>query len=244
MNKLRLAALAIVCMAAFILVALFHHPVVRDAANAQEVQAQMVRLGSTDNLVHGALTAMLVVLASALAVFDKVLATLRPFPGGARAAYFLGCVLLGVAMLFDGFVLPALATSYAFVKPSDAHLVALIIGTIGIVIQEFSKAGLVCHCIAILIWSYAAAASRPALPGWRWCAVLGVPAGLLPAAWILFGDLMLTPHSLMAIFGAHTAWYLAVAASLVRAGRGDALIPNGNARPEVSPARAGLEGCR
>ena len=244
MNKLRLAAFAIVCMAVCILVALFHHPVVQGAANAQEVQAQMARLGRADNLVHGALTVMLVVLASALAVFDNLLAGLRPIPSGARIAYFLGCVLLGVAMLFDGFVLPALATRFAFLKPADVHLLALIIGTIGIVVQEFSKAGLVCLCAAVLLWSYAAAAARPALPGWRWLAALGVPAGLLPAAWILFGDLMLTPHSLMAIFGAHTAWYLAVAASLYRAGRGDALIPNGNARPELKPARAGREGYR
>lgn len=238
MNKLRLAALAIVCMAAFILVALFHHPVVSHAANAQDALAQMVRLGSADNLVHGALTAMLVVLAGALAVFDKLAGAARSF-SGAWVAYLLGCVLLGVAMLFDGFVVPALAIRYASATASDATLLALIMGTIGIVIQAFSKAGLVCHCAAMLIWSYMAAASRPALPGWRWCAGLGLLAGLLPAAWILFGKLVLTPHSLMAIFAVYAAWYLAVAASMVRASRGDTLIPSGNKRPERSPARAG-----
>jgi hypothetical protein len=111
MNKLRLAALAIVCMAAFILVALFHHPVVNHAANAQDAQAQMVTLGRADNLVHGALTAMLVVLTGALAIFDKLVGAARSFSGGAWVAYFLGCVLLGVAMLFDGFVVPAVATT-------------------------------------------------------------------------------------------------------------------------------------
>jgi len=228
MNKLRPAALAIVCTAALILVALFHHPVVSHAANAQGAQAQMVRLGASDNLVHGALTAMLIVLASALAVFDKVLGTARPVPGGARIAYFLGCVLLGVAMLFDGFVLPALAANSMSAQPFEAQFVALIMRTIGIVIQEFSKAGLVSQSVAMLIWAYAAA-SRPALPGWRWCVGLGVLSGLLPAAWILFGGLVLTPHSLMAVFGLHMAWYLAVAASMYRAGAGSAIAPKPSA---------------
>jgi hypothetical protein len=204
------------CTVVLIMVALSHHPTAGGAADAQEIHAQMVRLGAKDNLVHGALTAMLAVMAGALAVFDGAFGLPRPFSGSARGLYLLGCVLLGVAMLFDGFFLPALAGEFLHAGPADAGVVQLIMRAAGILVQQFSKAGLVCHCAAMLAWSYAAVANRSVMPGWRWCAVLGAAAGLLPAASILFGGVVLTPHSLILIFAVYAAWYLAAAASMFR----------------------------
>jgi hypothetical protein len=215
-RTLRIAAAAIACTAVCILVALSHHPTVGAAANAQEIHAQMVRLGARDNLVHGALAAMLAVMAGALAVFDGAFGLPRPFSAGARGLYLLGCVLLGVAMLFDGFFLPALAGEFLHAGPAAADVVQVIMRAAGILVQQFSKAGLVCHGAAMLAWSYAAVAHRSVMPGWRWCAVLGAAAGLLPAAGMLFGGVVLTPHSLILLFTVYAAWYLAAAASMFR----------------------------
>lgn len=224
-RTLRIAALALACTVVSILVLLSHHPTVSGAAGAQEIHAEMVRLGAKDRLVHGALTAILALMAGALAVFDSAFGLPRPFSGGAGGLYRLGCVLLGVAMLFDGFFLPAMATAFLHAPPSEAALVQLIMRAVGIVVQEFSKAGLLCQCAAMLAWAYAAVVHRPVLPGWRWCAVLGAAAGLLPAAGILAGDVVLTPHSLVLIVGVHAAWYLAAAAAMYRAGLAAASVP-------------------
>jgi hypothetical protein len=183
----RVAALAIVGVILLITLALFHHPVATS-------NAELAQLTTRDNLVHGVLIGLLAVLASTLAVLSEALSE----RSGALYVYRLGCVLLGVAMLLDGFVTPQLAEVTAALRP------------IGVTIQVFSKAGFVAHSAAMLLWSCAA---------WqrvRWFAVVGVLAAVVPAAWILLGDLLLTPTSIMAIFTLHAAWYLSAAWVLYR----------------------------
>lgn len=81
-------------------------------------------------------------------------------------------------------------------------------------IQVLTKAGLLSMCAALLAWSYALSRGEQ-VSGWsRWCAALGIAAGLLPAVFIIFADVRLAPASLMAIFAIHAAWNLAVAAIL------------------------------
>lgn len=91
---------------------------------------------------------MLALLTSLLASLDRRLGKLR----GAYAAYGLGCGLLGVAMLLDGFVVPRLGDQLA----ADAPAGLPILYAIGVTIQIFSKAGLVAHSVAMLAWSWAA----------------------------------------------------------------------------------------
>ena len=205
----RIASIALASMALLVMVVLSHHPVIDHHDSARDAQLQMVPLSAADNLVHGALTAMLGIFASALAVLGEVLGGRRPALSVAHAAYCLGCVLLGVAMLFDGFIVPQLAGQ--FVSDQAPETGMLILRSAGIVIQVFSKAGLIAHCVAILAWSYAAASSRTALRGLRGFAAIGLVAALLPAALIIFTGLKLAPHSLMAIFAIHAVWYLAAA---------------------------------
>ncbi|MES2759245.1 MAG: hypothetical protein V4693_17885 [Pseudomonadota bacterium] len=212
----RLAAFAIASTALLVMVALFHHPVISHAADARDAHLQIVQLRSANNLVHGALIALLVVLASALAAFGKVIGERRPAASWALVAYCLGCGLLSVAMLLDGFVMPRLAAQFVSAQSSDPEVGMLIMRVIGAVIQVFSNAGFVAHCVAMLAWSAAAATGPQALPGSRWCAAIGAAAALLPAVLILFTDLQLTRHSLMLIFTAHTAWYLTAAWLLYR----------------------------
>ncbi len=178
----RAAAIAIVGMVLLITLTLFHHPV---ATSTAELAQQATR----DNQVHGTLIVLLAVLASALAVLSEALNE----RSGALYVYRLGCVLLGVAMLLDGFVTPQLANAAAALRP------------IGVTIQVFSKAGFIAQSAAILLWSCTA---------WRrvrWFAVVGLVAAAVPAAWILFGDLLLVPRNLMVIFATYAAWYLSAA---------------------------------
>lgn len=212
----RAAAFAIIGTVGLVMIALFHHPVVGQHAVPKERFAQIMLVGPTDELIHGALIAMLVVLASAMARFNIVLGMPRLALSGALSAYCLGCTLLGVAMLFDGFVVPYLAGQFSNALPLEASVGEIILRSIGITIQIFSKAGLAAQCAAILIWSYAVATSRPLMPSWRWLSFIGAAAGLLPAIIIFSSNFLLTPHSLMEIFAANASWYVAVAYFLYR----------------------------
>lgn len=205
------AAFAIIGTVGLVMIALFHHPVVGQHAVPRERFAQIMLAGPTDKLIHGTLTAMLVVLASAMARFNIVLGTPRPALSGALSAYCLGCMLLGVAMLFDGFVVPSLAGQLFTAQPLQASVGEMIMRSIGITVQIFSKAGLAAQCAAMFIWSYAVATSGPLIPSSRWLSCIGAAAGLLPLILIFSSNFLLTPHSLMGIFSAHAFWYIAVA---------------------------------
>jgi hypothetical protein len=207
----RAAACVITCTVLLIMIALYHHPVVGQYAGAHEKYVHIVQSGASDQLVHGALISMLVVLASALTVFNGTLNAPKRALSVALSAYCLGCTLLGVAMLFDGFVVPYLAGQFIAAQPLETIAGELIMRSIGITIQVFSKAGLIAQCFAIMTWTFLAATSQQGLRELRWLIGIGIVAAPLPMILILFTGLQLTPHSLMAIFTVHAAWYLGVA---------------------------------
>lgn len=187
-------SITIIAATALMILALFHHPVASHHGDMRE----LALLAAKDQFIHGVLIAVLALLANALAALGNH----RP----AYAAYCLGCLLLGVAMLLDGFVVPRLAAEYSVTTAVGLQ----ILHAIGACIQIFSKAGLIAHCVAILAWSCAAIKKQP------WFAGIGMLAALPPAAALLFGDLRLTPHILLMIVGLHAIWYLAAARNILR----------------------------
>ncbi|WP_167094401.1 hypothetical protein [Massilia frigida] len=214
----RRAALAIAGTTGVALVALSHHPVVAKASSVQESLAQLVSLQLMDGVVHGVLIVMLAMLAGGFAVFSALLGRQRPPVIIAMAGYGLGCCIVVGAMLLDGFAVPHLARQFIAAPQSEVDVIYVVLRVIGTIIQVLTKAGLLSMCAAFLAWSYALA-SAPAWPWSRWCAALGLAAGILPGLFILVADVRLTPGSLMAIFGVHSIWNLAAAAVLVRSGR-------------------------
>ena len=214
----RQAALAIACTTGLVLFALSHHPVVSKASSVQESLAQLASLQLMDGLVHGVLIVMLAVLAAGFGVFSALLGRRRAPVIVAMAAYGLGCCLVLGAMLLDGFVVPELARQFSAAPQSEVDVAYIVLRVIGTIIQVLTKAGLLSMCAAFLAWAYALAFA-PVYPWSRWCAALGVAAGLFPGLFILVADVRLTPASLMAIFGVHSIWNLGVAAVLIRSSR-------------------------
>ncbi len=214
----RRAALGIACTTGLALFALFHHPVVSQASSVEESLAQLISLQLMDGVVHGGLIVMLAVLAAGFAVFSRLLGQRRAPVIVAMAAYGVGCFIVVGAMLLDGFVVPQLARQFINTPQGEVDVVYIVLRVIGTIIQVLTKAGLLAMCAAFLAWSYALA-SVPEWPWSRWCATLGAAAGLFPGLFILVVDVRLTPGSLIAIFGVHSIWNLAVAALLVRSSR-------------------------
>ncbi|NNG24947.1 hypothetical protein [Telluria aromaticivorans] len=211
----RRAALAIASTTGLALFALSHHPVASKASSVQESLAQLVSLQLLDGLVHGVLIVMLAMLAGGFAVFSALLGRRRAPVIVAMAAYGIGCCVVVGAMLLDGFAVPQLARQFVAASQNEVDIIYIVLRVIGTIIQVLTKAGLLSMCAAFLAWSYALA-SAPGLPWSRWCAALGVAAGLFTGLFILIADVRLTPASLVAIFGVHSIWHLGVAAVLVR----------------------------
>ena len=214
----RRAALGIACTTGLALFALSHHPVVNQASSVHASLAQLVSLQRINGVVHGVLIVMLAILAGGFAVFSRLLGWRRAPVIVAMAAYGLGCCIVVGAMLLDGFAVPQLARQFIGAPQAEVEVIYIVLRVIGAIIQVLTKAGLLSMCAAFLAWSYALA-SAPEWPWSRWCATLGVAAGLFPGLFILVADVRLSPVSLMAIFGVHSIWNLAVAAVLARSSR-------------------------
>lgn len=220
----RRAALAIAGTTGLVLVALSHHPVAGKAASAQESLAKLAELQLMDGVVHGVLMVMLAILAAGFTSFSVLLGRARPPVIAGLAAYAAGCCIVVAAMLLDGFVVPQLGVKFVAAPENDIQLVYIILRVIGTVIQVLTKAGLLAMCAALLAWSYALATMQ-GLPGSRWCAAVGAAGGLGSGLVIMFGNVLLTPGSLMAIFGIHSLWYFAAAGLLYQASRAAPLVP-------------------
>lgn len=207
------AAMAAITLVA--LVVLMHHPAGGRAHSVQESLAQMAAMQSSAAIVHGLLLAMFAIMAAAHAVFAALLGAARPAVRLGMTAYGLACCLLGVAMLCDGFVAPQLARQFVdstAAQATQAHTVLVAIGT---VIQVFSKAGLLALGVAFPAFAYALVSGPAPLPWARPLAMVGLLAGLLPAAYMMFGEVQLNPSNLPLLFGVQAAWNLGAAGMLM-----------------------------
>ena len=93
---------------------------------------------------------------------------------------------------------------------NGADMLALI----GAAIQDFTKVGFVGQSLGMIGWGLALLTGRG---GWIGRAVggLGVVCGGATAVTLIGSHIVLTPHSLLHIFGLYGLWYLAVAAWLI-----------------------------
>lgn len=211
----RTAGAAMTAITLFALVALLHHPTGGRVHSAQESLAQMAAMQSSAATVHGVLIAMFAIMATAHAALAALLGAARPPVRLGMTAYGLACCLFTVAMLCDGFVAPQLARQFVdstAVQATQAHAVLVALGT---VIQVFTKAGLLALGVAFPAFAYALVSAPAPLPWARLLALVGLLAGLLPAAYMVFGEVQLNPSNLPMLFGVQAVWNLGAACMLV-----------------------------
>lgn len=227
----RTAGAAMAAITVFAMVALAHHPAGGRASSYHESLVQMAAIAHSAAIVHGLLLAMFGIMAAAHAALAGLLGASRPAVRLGLTAYHLVCCLLGAAMLCDGFVAPQLARQFVDAGAVQAEQVYTIIAAIGILIQVLSKTALLVLGVALPAFGHALAYDRARLPFARTLALVGVLAGLLPAAYMVFGDVRLGPANLPMVFAVQGAWYLGAAGMLLfGAGR------RNEARPPRRPA--------
>jgi hypothetical protein len=218
-NQARIAALALAATSALALFALMHHPMIERTSGQQDTLEQIVAFQGKDQLIHGALIAIIAILAWSLSVFGQLLGAQRPLIIAARNFYHVGCGALTTAMLFDGFILPHFAARFVNAAVRDIDVIFVVLSFLGSVIQVFSKFGFLCMSAAILCWAFVLVLSSR-FPGWmRVSGALGAVMSLITAVALAFVAVRLAPASLVATFAMYIFWHLTAAAILLASAR-------------------------
>ncbi|WP_332848085.1 hypothetical protein [Massilia sp. S19_KUP03_FR1] len=218
-TRYRSAGAAMAAITLLALVALSHHPTGEKTSSAQDSLLQIAAMQSSAAIVHGVLIAMFAGLAAAHAVFAGLLGATRASVRLGMTGYAIACALLTLAMLCDGFVAPQLAHRFAGSTVVHTDQAVSMLVAIGTVIQVLSKAGLLALGVALPAFAYALASNHARLPWARSLALVGLLAGLLPAAYMVFGEVQLNPSNLPLLFGVQALWYLGAAGMLFASSR-------------------------
>jgi hypothetical protein len=203
-NKVTSAVVLTMILGLF--VAIIHHPVGGGGSLDSEV-ANISRLGAMDQLVHGSIMVMLILLSAAMTLFSNRLARDALTVIAANSAYGFGVGLCLIAMGFDGFVLPALADHCAGEVPSCAEGLKSILTLSSEVVQVFTRLAFMSIALAVLSWSGHLAFVRR-----RWkMAVAGLLSATLQLIALATAAVRLTPHSMLFVLAGQLIWYCTVA---------------------------------
>jgi hypothetical protein len=170
-----------------------------------------------DQLVHG--TIIMALVGNVFAILELA-ARLGPWRRGVRfgvLAYATGSAVEAGAGLLDGFVTPDYAAHLLAAAPDEPRIGLGALILVSLLVQYLTKLGLVLISAGILAFSasllYPGTGAR--LAGW-----LGIPAGLLPVAWLFVTNPVLGPHLLLGIVLLEALWGFAVARILLRSAEG------------------------
>ncbi len=201
--------LALATLAVVILVA--HHPVANLHDRAEGLN-NIIAMTAADQWVHGALMAVEVLFAVGFSGFAWRLGIDHPAVMAGWLCYLLGCVCLILAMLFDGFIVPDLARTFA--ANVSAHPTAYdLITFCGLLIQGLTKLGFVMAGVAFVMWAHALAHHKG---GARIIAAVAMLTGGLSAAYVLSSQAGFNPRTLFWFFVAQVGWNLTVAFWMIR----------------------------
>lgn len=122
-----------------------------------------------------------------------------------------GAIAAMVAGVLNGLVLPALVEHHAESDPATLDVVRLILGYNHALNHAFARVFMVAAAVAVVFWSIAIVTTR-ALP--RWTGVVGVVAGALAVAMVLFGAVDVDVHDFGLFVFRYSAWALLIGVQL------------------------------
>lgn len=189
-----------------VFVAISHHPVAV-GGSLSNVIASIRQQGALDQLVHGSIMVLLILLSAAMALFSDRLSRFYPAVIAAITSYLLGIGLTFVAMGFDGFVLPALAEHCTGDAAGCAERLKSVLALTSEVVQVFTRLGFMATALAILLWSvHLIFIERRTVGG-----ILGFLSVAMQLAALATLAVRLTPHSLLIVLSGQLIWYGVVA---------------------------------
>ena len=200
---------------ALALVFVAHHPVLGAHAGPEDPRAVLqtiAGLRGMDHLVHGGLIVLLLAFAVCLVEFARRIDPDRAFGRVGLLVYGAGIAATIGAATLDGFVIPDIARHFVGAPAEDVRVGYGLLVFAGLAIQNLTKLGFILMSGGILAWSCGllGIGGRASAAG-----VVGLLAGVAPAAVLLGSGLVLRPPVLLGLLAAYGAWNVAAAWLLI-----------------------------
>lgn len=193
--------------------ALLHHPVAH-GQNAASLLDSIRQQSIPDKIVHGTIVVTYALITGAMFLFAAELGAWRFSVLMGLIGFSCALVLVVLAGLTDGFIVPAIAETCArSSSPSCTAEAFTLLRFCAIEIDYLTRAALFAAAAAIACWAGALVRS-PSAPRWPGYWGAGM-AGLQFVALILSTN-RFTPQSLLLASAAQAGWYLAVGIVMIR----------------------------
>ena len=207
----RLAGYLLLCCALLSIAVVSHHPTIHTHV-ASNLLHDVVALSAADMVVHGFLIAFMFALTYGMVIFS-----LRQGPRltsiGGLLFYIAGSGAVLIALLIDGFFVPAFASANVHSPESTLSGVLAVLGGSGVFIQVLTKFGFACFSSAIATWSLGLLRSSQRI---GYLAIAGVMSATLPIGLIALGPRSLTPATLAMMLLSQAAWYVVVGVLMIK----------------------------
>ncbi len=189
-----------------------HHPSI-SAGETAEFIAKMTQLAALAGFVHGGLIVMMFFVLFGFVGFAGRLGWHLARVRAGMMAYAIGALSMMGAALVNGFMVPALARSYAGKPVGEMEIFGHLLRLCHEANQALAGTGVVAMSIAAMSWSLVMvgeAGSARVIGG------LGLAMGSLAVVGLLSGHLHLNLHGMGAVVVAQAVWSVGVAAWLLR----------------------------
>jgi hypothetical protein len=197
-------------------VAMAHHPRGVATSDVEHAMEHLAGLSRATAVVHGGLIASMLLTLHCLAEFASHRGFARPLIRSGAIAYTAGVLVMIGAALVSGFVTPNVASLMPHDTPVDLQVGRQLLILCGILNQACADSGAVAMSVGIALWSLDLLRDRG--PS-RAIGSFGLLVGIVPIVALLTGAIRLDVRGMFDVVLLQAAWYLAIAALLLRAGR-------------------------
>ena len=197
--------LAVICVLGIF--AMLHHPSVASNSIHEQIR-EVSHEAKINTLVHGVLTAFIILINLCLSHYGKIRGFNRSSIFYGIAVYWIGTIVMALAALMSGIVGPELANHYLLATPDQAEVfrgIFLLTSEINLAFAYFS---VYCWCAGICCWSFDMFQQNKIIK------IFGI-VSLLTAIFIsislLFGWVTLSIFGMTIILIAFNSWHLGIA---------------------------------
>jgi hypothetical protein len=207
----RIAAWGLITVAVLEVVAMAHHPSI-GSKDPGEIVTQLRALAALDAQVHGILIGLLFAGLLAVVQFATERGLSRAAVRCGLVAYAAGVIIMTLAGLVDGFIVPRVALTLPVIAPAQPALLAQLAAFAILFNQAFARCGAILMSAGIAAFSLDL--MRGALPA-RALGIFGLASGLGCALAIGAGWLRLDVHGMGAVMLLQGLWMAGAGALLL-----------------------------
>jgi hypothetical protein len=188
---------------------MMHHPTV--SSHGAAMVEEVARKATLNNMVHGGMIALMVVLVFGFLGLARSVGSERPWIRLATVCYAFGALAGSAAAVLNGLVFPEMVARYAGAEAEQAAALDVVLRYGWELNQALAGCMVVSWSAALFACSLVLLRGRGA---WRWIGALGVLLGPAAAAALLSGHLDLDVHGFGLFVILQALWHVAAGARL------------------------------